>query len=306
MPKILGVDTSNYTTSVAIVENDCLIYDKRQILNVKLGEKGLRQSEALFQHINNLPLLLNNPCVKDVQGVCVSVQPRPVKGSYMPVFKAGESVAESISYALGIPVFKTSHQEGHIEASIRSIEFGYSEFIALHLSGGTSEVLKVKKEKSYRIDILGGTKDISIGQFIDRIGVAMGQTFPAGRAVDEIALNTKNSTIRIPSKVEGLHFNFSGQETQCLKYLSQGYEIEEVAYSAMLCVCKTLEKLFSNITKNLDLPIILIGGVASSSFIKMYFKHKFQDILFFSDPAYASDNAVGAAYIGYEKYTGGL
>jgi N6-L-threonylcarbamoyladenine synthase len=306
MPKILGIDTSNYTTSVAVVENDCLIYDKRQILNVKLGEKGLRQSEALFQHINNLPVLLNSSFVRDISGVCVSVKPRPIQESYMPVFRAGESIADSISYALGVPVFKTSHQEGHIEAAMRSIDFKYSEFIALHLSGGTSEVLKVEKSNDYEIDILGGTKDISVGQFIDRIGVAIGQEFPAGKFIDEMALNAKSTTIRIPSKVEGYYFNFSGQETQCLKYLNQGYDKEEVAYSAMLCACKTLEKLFLNITKNFNLPIILLGGVASSNFIKAYFKNKFQNILFFSEPLYASDNAVGTAYIGNEKYTKGL
>jgi N6-L-threonylcarbamoyladenine synthase len=303
MPKILGIDTSNYTTSAAIVENDKVVYDARQILDVKLGEKGLRQSEALFQHVNNLPSLLNSPWVKDVNGICVSVKPRPLEKSYMPVFKAGESIAHSISYALGIPVYRTSHQEGHIEAAIRSIDFRYNEFIALHLSGGTSEVLKVKKAHDYEIEIIGGTKDISMGQFIDRIGVAAGLEFPAGKAVDKMALSKKNSTIRIPSKVDGFHFNFSGQETLCLKYVNQGHDVEEVTHSAMLCISKTLEKLLFNITKEYNLPIILFGGVASSSFIKLYFKNKYQNILHFSDGAFASDNAAGVAYIGYRNYT---
>jgi N6-L-threonylcarbamoyladenine synthase len=289
MPKILGIDTSNYTTSVAVVDNDKVVYDRRQVLNVKLGEKGLRQSEALFQHIINLPVLLNVSHVKEIDGVCVSIKPRPVEGSYMPVFRAGESIAKSISSVLDVPIFETTHQEGHIEAACRSINFKNHEFIALHLSGGTSEVLRVKKKERYEIEIIGGTKDISIGQFLDRIGVAMG-------------LSSKGSRIRIPSKVDNLQFNLSGQETLGLKYINEGYNYEEIAFSTMLCVAKTLEKVFNNIFKQFRLPVILMGGVASSQFLRNYFENKFENEILFSGGQYASDNAVGVAFIGFEKY----
>lgn len=300
MTRVLGIDTSNYTTSVAVVEDKNIIYDKRLMLDVKLGERGLRQSEALFQHINNLPLLLKTSCIKNINAVCVSERPRPIEGSYMPVFKAGVSIAESISYALDIPLYKTSHQEGHIVAACSSIGFDYKSFIAVHMSGGTTEIIHVDT-KPLKLEIIGGTKDISFGQLIDRIGVKMGLPFPSGRYIDELAIGN-NSPIRIPSRVDGGYFNLSGQETHGLRYIKSGYNQGEISFCVMQCIAKTLEKSLNNILEKIDLPVILVGGVASSKFLREYFKKKGYENIFFSDSRYSSDNAVGTAYIGSKLY----
>ncbi len=302
MSKILGIDTSNYTTSVAVVDDDKLIYDKRVLLDVKMGERGLRQSEALFQHIKTLPVLLNNESVSGIEGLCVSTRPRPYQSSYMPVFKAGESIAEAIGYTMGIPIYRTSHQEGHIEVAIKSIGFTENEFIAIHISGGTTEVLHVKRKTEYNIEIIGGTRDISMGQFIDRIGVKLGFNFPSGKSMDKLAIGCRGTDLRIPSKVTGMYFNLSGQETQGLRYIQYGNTHEEIAYAVMFCVSKTLEKIINNIGKSFDIPVIIMGGVASSDFIKEYFKNKRYENVLFSDGRYASDNAVGVAFIGTRYY----
>lgn len=300
MTKILGIDTSNYTTSVAIVEDNKCIYDSRKLLVTKIGERGLRQSEALFQHINNLPELLDSNFVRNVQGVCVSTKPRPIDGSYMPVFKAGESIAKSIAASIGARVIFTTHQEGHIEAAIRSIDFENKDFICLHLSGGTTEILKVSRGKSYNIEIIGETKDISAGQFIDRVGVAMGFEFPSGKMIDQLSLSTNPTRLRIPSKVEGFNMNFSGQETLCLKYIKEGYNQNEISFATMLCVSKTMEKVVVNLQKTYKLPVLVTGGVACSIFLKKYFKEKLLKDIYFADERYSSDNAVGTAFIGYK------
>lgn len=302
MSKILGIDTSNYTTSIAIVERDELIYEKRVLLDVKRGERGLRQSEALFQHIKKLPDLLNIPQVLGIDGVCVSTKPRPVENSYMPVFMAGESIAKAIAYTNGVPIYRTSHQEGHIEAAVKSINFTENEFISIHISGGTTEVLHVKVNSEYSIEIVGGTKDISIGQFIDRVGVRLGLSFPAGKAFDKLAVECKGTELRIPSRVEGMFFNLSGQETKGISYFESGNTPEEIAFSVMLCISKTLEKLINNIFKIYRLPVVIMGGVASSQFLRNYIKDKYSSNIFFSEGKYASDNAVGVAYIGNRYY----
>lgn len=305
MTRILGLDTSNYTTSAAVIEDGKLIYDSRRLLVVKKGERGLRQSEALFQHVNNIPDILKSEFVQGIKGICASTRPRPVEGSYMPVFKAGESTGRALASVLGIPFFETTHQEGHIEAAVKSMGFDHREFYALHISGGTTELLRVKRDEDYKIEIIGGTRDISIGQFIDRIGVAMGHDFPAGKAVDEMALRGENKHLRIPSRVDGLYFNLSGQETLGVKYIKDGYNYEEISFSVMLCIAKTLEKVFNNLLRESNLKILLLGGVASSKFLKKYFRQKNSPV-YFSEGLYASDNAVGAAYIGYEKYKRGV
>lgn len=302
MTKILGIDTSNYTTSVAVVEDDVCVYDNRKILETKIGERGLRQSEALFQHINNLPDLLNSHFVKNIDAISVSVRPRRIEGSYMPVFNGGKSIAHSIGFAMGIKVYETTHQEGHIEAAIRSINFNEKEFICIHLSGGTNEVLYVKKDLDYCTEIIGETLDISAGQFIDRIGVALGYPFPSGKVIDELSLKCINTSLRIPSKLNKFAMNFSGQETLCLKYIKEGYNQEDIAYSVMLCVEKTMEKLISNLLKAYKLPIIFVGGVACSKFLKNHLNKKFNKNIRFSNEKEASDNAIGVAFIGYNKF----
>jgi N6-L-threonylcarbamoyladenine synthase len=304
MARVLGIDTSNYTTSVSVVENGNIVYDRRVLLDVKVGERGLRQSEALFQHVKNLPLLLTDDCVKKIDAVCASIRPRPVEGSYMPVFMAGEGMAQSIANVMGIPAYKTSHQEGHLEAARRSIGFCSKEFIAVHMSGGTTEVLFVKKQRDYEIEIIGGTKDISLGQFIDRIGGAMGLNFPAGKYIDSLSQEREDSSLRIPSRVQGSFFNLSGQETLGLKYIADGYNHKEIAHAVMLCVSKTLEKVIRNTLKEYDMPVLLMGGVASSMFLRNYLNSRNLRGVLFSKDEYASDNAVGAAYIGYEKFMG--
>ena len=302
MTRILGIDTSNYTTSAAVVQDGEVVFNSRKILNVKLGEKGLRQSEALFQHVINLPELLCGDSFSCFDAVCASVSPRPVNGSYMPVFKAGESTARSIASVLKIPFYETSHQEGHIAAACYSVDFNKSDFIAMHLSGGTSEILKVRHDNGYKIDIIGGTRDISFGQFIDRIGVAAGMNFPSGKYVDQAAISCKSSALRIPSKVYGLQFNLSGQETAGLRYIQDGYNHEEIMYAVMLCAAKTLEKLLNNIYALYDLPVIITGGVSSSNFIKNYLSGRDNTNLLFSSAEFASDNAAGTALIGYERH----
>jgi N6-L-threonylcarbamoyladenine synthase len=273
------------------------------MLEVKQGERGLRQSEAFFQHVNNLPLLLNTPEVKKIDAICVSTRPRSVEGSYMPVFKAGMCLAEALCHIAGVPLYECSHQENHVEGAFRSVPMKDSEFIAFHVSGGTTEVLKVCRANGYSIERLGGTLDISVGQLIDRIGVALGLPFPAGKYMDSLALGCREMQERIPSTVKGLDFNLSGQENNGLRYIKDGYTQEETAYITMMCVYKTLEKLIAHAFELYNLPVLVTGGVACSSFLKERLTRRFGETrLHFSQPQFAGDNAVGTAFIGYEKH----
>lgn len=300
MTRILGIDTSNYTTSIAIVEDGKCILDSRKLLSTKYGERGLRQSEALFQHITNLPDLLEAADVKNLDGVSVSIKPRPVEGSYMPVFKGGESIAKAISRTTEAELILTTHQEGHVEAAFRSIPFDKERFLCMHLSGGTTEILEIIRDNGYDIKIVGKTLDISSGQFIDRIGVAMGYQFPCGSELDRLALEATSKKLKIPICVRDYDINFSGQETKGITFIKEGYAFAEIAYAVMDCISKTLEKTIDNLFKNYELPLLITGGVACSSFIKSYLSAKFSNV-YFSDKKYASDNAVGVAYIGYNS-----
>jgi len=312
---ILGIDTSNYKTSVAVIDPEKnIICDLRRFLTVKQGERGLRQSDALFQHVKNLPELmeeLRQHFDGSFDAVAYSSKPRPVEGSYMPVFLAGESFGRTLASALGIPVLAFSHQEGHIEAVKAYSSFSDEErFMACHFSGGTSELLDVHaKGAGYDIEIIGGSKDIAFGQVIDRAGVAMGMAFPSGQEMDDIALKTdKPSKILTPIKVRDAWLNLSGIDTQmkkaleesdlCIKKESRDGLIrelfEKIADSMIKMVVQGAEKTGSD-------KIIMAGGVSSSRFIRNRIADKLESAGIhaeFDTGSLSQDNAVGTALLG--------
>jgi N6-L-threonylcarbamoyladenine synthase len=321
---ILGIDTSNYKTSLALTSHSGeIVIDSRKSLVVKQGERGLRQSHALFQHMENLPemieTLLQQVKKERIGAIAVSDRPRPVEGSYMPVFKAGIQFGRVLASCLNVPIFEFSHQEGHLEAVKHGSSLEHEkEYLAYHLSGGTCELLLVKGAS---VEIIGSSKDISFGQVIDRIGVALQMDFPAGMEMDKLALLAKKSQSqnslncgirssefklkRIP--LDGLSINLSGLETECQRKLehlnseNKGNFIYELFQIISICLCQLTEKavLETNCSK-----ILFSGGVSSSIFIReeimKYFTEKKVDLVF-GNPVLSSDNAVGISFLGGKK-----
>lgn len=315
-PYTLGIDTSCYTTSLAVVdEQGNLLFEKRKMLEVKKGARGLRQSEGFFQHVMNLPDLLESVSehidMKKLGCVAVSTKPRNQEGSYMPVFTAGERFAKSLSVALDVPMFTTTHQDGHIMAAVKSCDLDHkTPHIAVHLSGGTSEILKVNWDdhvNGFHVDIIGGSLDVSAGQLIDRIGVAMGYAFPCGKDLDKLALNASES-LKYPVSIKKTYFNLSGAEAYGLKYIDKGEDQGSISKGLFEALLKTLDKSLANTCENTGLRrILMAGGVSSSAYLKSKLpsRLKKQNVnVLFSEPAYAADNAIGVAVIGNIKKRG--
>ena len=337
---ILGIDTSNYKTSVAVLDQYNIICDMRRFLDVKQGERGLRQSDALFQHVKNLPDLMRE-AMDDFGGtlsaIAYSSRPRPVEGSYMPCFLAGESLARSLASALDIPVIGFSHQEGHIQAIKSYTEMSsMDEFLACHFSGGTCEVLHIRNRAYdpynlirgagyqwihgegafYDVDIIGGSRDISFGQVLDRAGVAMGFPFPAGGRMDEIAMKTGRSTNMLtPIRVVNGEINLSGIDTQIknkLSSLSITKSIinvdtqvrDELIREIFEKICDCLAEMLLQASRRSGLKdIIMSGGVSSSRFIRTRLSDRLEEediIVYFDENEndLATDNAVGTALLG--------
>ncbi len=298
----LGIDTSNYTTSVYAAD-DTNIWGRRKILDVKSGERGLRQSDGVFQHMKNFPELYSELCneidVSEIAAVGVSTKPRSIEGSYMPVFLAGYGYAKTIARTLDVPLYEYSHQEGHIMAGIRSgecYEFLEEPFISVHISGGTTEILKTYfNGNGFESEIIGGTKDISAGQFIDRVGVAMVLRFPAGKEVEKMALSAQKR-ISLPIKADGAWMNLSGVETKALRLIETGdFSREELAMGVLYEVKKALVKTITAALRETGLKRVLIaGGVASNSIIREGLVSIPYEVRFASKE-FSSDNAMGIA-----------
>ncbi len=309
---VLAFDTSNYTTSIAVMDlSGNLLAHHRHLLSVEDGKRGLRQSDALFQHVQRLPLLMEK-LAPDLKGVTLkaigySDRPRRVEGSYMPVFLAGETVARSLSASHGIPCYAFSHQEGHIAAGLWSLGLKTeTPFYALHLSGGTTELLKVAPQPDVGFDeeIIGATADISLGQLIDRTGVALGLPFPAGPALEKLALACEEEPFDIPFSIKSnlpvkidkiniieakktevfgqfdeqtltqsdhlplYHISLSGPETHVQRLLATESP-ERIALSLFHFAGKLLARLVKKAQTASPLPMLLsVGGVASNSIVR--------------------------------------
>lgn len=298
----LGLDTSNYTSSVALLDGDEIIEDRRRLLQVKPGERGLRQSDALFQHWNNLPELLEPVLQRysdQIGRICVSTRPRPQDGSYMPVFNAGAAVAKMLSDALGVPLIECTHQEGHILAAMLGNDVEKSApVLCAHLSGGTLEI--VSYDAGW-IDIVSKTLDISYGQLIDRTGVAMGYGFPAGKEIDRLAMEHAASIGGVKAKhgnpickaaLKESGVNLSGVESQIISRLND-FSQQELAFFLMERIAESFVAIMEAAKKNSGISQVLItGGVASSSFLREYCSPYGY---MFGQPRLCSDNAVGVA-----------
>ena len=300
----IGFDTSNYTTSVAAFvgvggEN------VSRLLPVRTGELGLRQSEALFSHVKRLPELSDRLFAHldpgAIAAVGVSTRPRAVEGSYMPCFLAGESQARVLASALHVPLCAFSHQQGHIAAVLWSagrLDLLGSEFLAWHLSGGTTELLLVRSSPAGEIDCerIGGTTDISAGQLIDRTGQLLGYDFPAGKALDAACAKAEDGNwFRV--KVKGCEFSLSGVQNQVQNYFAKGATPAETAYFALRSVAEAVRRATNNARKEHPLPVLFSGGVASNSMIR-----RMMPDAVFGAPQYSTDNAMGIAVLTWLRF----
>ncbi len=304
----LGIDTSCYRTSVAYVDEGGY-RQQRKLLLVPPGKRGLMQSEMVFQHVQNLPILIQALCVpKGTTGcVCASTKPRPAEGSYMPAFTVGEGLGRSLSTVLGVPFFETSHQQGHLRAAMLTGYPAGSRFLALHLSGGTTELLLTGRDLG--IELLGGTSDLNAGQLIDRVGVALGCSFPAGPELEALAMRAEGRAT-MPTSIKGLSCSLSGAEAQAMRMIEAGEGREQVAAEVFSFLARTLAKLISLACQQTGTGAALLsGGVASSALLKRLLPERLHRLgarveLFWAAPELSGDNAVGVAHIGYEQCKG--
>lgn len=310
MSKFLGIDTSCYTTSAAVFdENEGIVAEERIVLTVKTGNRGLSQSEMVFQHTKNLPVILKKigSCFQDIHGVGVSVSPRRRADSYMPAFLVGKGFAEAIAMVRGIPLFMFSHQENHALAAIRGFpDLWNKPFYMMHLSGGTQEILSVdwKRNTMEIIDLIHSI-DITAGQFIDRIGVSLGLSFPAGKNLEKLSL-AGGTGYQVPvAKIKDA-FSYSGVETQVQKdILKNIYSKEDIARGVFISIASSLKKVIGAYPFHQHMPFISVGGVMSNLYLREMIREicKEKNISpVFTDPKFSSDNATGNAFGAYMRY----
>lgn len=304
MSYYLGIDTSNYTTSVALYnDEDNSVVNLKQLLPVKSGEKGIRQSDAVFHHTVQLPQLIKSAFdgkkIK-IEGVGVSTKPCNVDNSYMPCFLTGVSVATAIASALNLPMYEFSHQDGHIVAALYSsekLDLINERFIAFHVSGGTSQALFVEPDDKYfKTTLISDSLDLKAGQAVDRVGVMLGLNFPCGPELEKLALQSSAENKKIKVFRRDGCFSLSGVENKCKKMFDDGENPADIALYCLNYIHSALEDSVIEIVDTYgSLPIVFSGGVMSNTIIRNRLKERFD--AYFAEPQYSSDNACGIAIL---------
>ena len=307
----LGFDTSNYTTSAAVFGGGTA-ENRGKLLTVPEGALGLRQSEALFQHVKRLHLMAEqlraDGVMDQIAAVGASTRPREVEGSYMPCFLVGEGEGRALAAALNVPFYPCSHQQGHIAAAAWSAgreDLLDKPHLAWHLSGGTTELLRVEPEgHTVRAEVVGGTSDISAGQLVDRAGVLLGLPFPAGKALDALYPEADDSGF-FRVKLNNLAFSLSGMENKVKELAERGEKPANIARFTIDTVMDVLLRATQEAQRRWpDLPVLCSGGVASNRQIRAALERACGAV--FAQPQYATDNALGVAILTHRALNQGV
>lgn len=309
----LGVDTSNYTTSLALCSKGKIIAEVRRLLPVDNGKCGLRQSEALFAHTKALPELakeLFEKIYSDDYKICAvaySGYPRDIACSYMPCFLAGQSFASAVAFSSNVHLYCFSHQAGHIRAALYNRQNNAllgKDIISFHISGGTSEIVFVHPknhgDKVFDIQILGGSSDLNAGQAIDRLGIKLGLDFPCGKELDALSLKSKEN-FKPKVSVKGYDISFSGLQNKCEKMLDENHAPCDTAKFLFTYIASSIQKVCNNLKNDYpDTPVLFAGGVMSNTLIRNTLLKT--DNVFFATPDLSRDNACGTALMCEEIY----
>lgn len=307
----LGLDTSCYTTSCALVdESGQLLGESRKLLEVKPGRRGLQQSEMVFQHMRALPKLMEDlPSEYVLRGIGVSAFPRREENSYMPAFLVGRGTAHSLAHMMRVPLFEFSHQENHILAACRELGHIIQEpFYSLHVSGGTTELMYCtpNEEGLFNSELISGAIDLHGGQFVDRIGVALGLPFPAGPHLEAAARDvfadpkayayvgdlldsSKDSSLKasqlhldaedaaihtnfrsLPISVKKGQMSFGGPCSEAQRRLERGeYTTATMAMAVFQCISLSLVRFLRFYQKQRPAKhLIAVGGVMCNFYLR--------------------------------------
>lgn len=309
---VLGIDTSCYTTSVALAGDGRVVASERKLLVVKDGQRGLRQSDGVFQHITAFSGILESMLKKagdvEIGAVCASVRPRDVDDSYMPVFLVGENLGRSIAASLKVPFFETCHQRGHVRAAMVDAGLAKAPFVAMHLSGGTTETLLV--DENINISLIGGSDDLHAGQLVDRVGVKMNLPFPAGPYLEELAVKGHARSV-IPLSHKNGMCSFSGAEAQAMRLIEKGdMTKEDIAAEIYSYLSRAIAWLLMDAFEKTGAEqALLAGGVASSLLLRKLVPERLRKKgvhkrVCWARPELSGDNACGVALLGEEFLKG--
>ncbi len=300
---ILGVESTAHTASVGIVT------ERAEILAIasdmhKPVQGGIHPREAANHHVEVLPRLvraaLETAHVRPNEIEAVAFAQGPGLG---PCLRAGATVARTLAMAWDRPLVPVNHCVAHVE--IARVLSGLDDPMLLYASGGNTQVIA---HASGRYRVLGETLDIGIGNFLDKLWIALGGTFPGGPALEREAL-LGTELLPLPYSVHGMDVAFSGMFTAAKALHDRGASRPDLAYSVEATAYSMLTEITERALAHRKRDaVVLGGGVACNQRLRQMVKTMVEErggTSFAPPPALCVDNGAMIAWTGHLAFRQG-
>lgn len=316
---ILAFESSCDETSVALVKNGSEVLAQSTATQIKSHQRfgGVVPEVASRHHIEQIIGCLDDVFQEtglgygNLSAIAVTYGPGLV-GALL----VGVSAAKALAFAHDLPLVPVNHMAGHIYAARYSAPIEFPA-LALLVSGGHTELVYMPKENDYQV--IGETRDDACGEAFDKIGRVLGLNYPAGKEIDELAHQGKD-TFNFPramEKEDNFDFSFSGLKSAFINTVHHADQIGEklskvdLAASFQQSVVDVLsEKTLRALQKYQVKQLILAGGVAANSELRTRLKEecsKLSDLALVEAPLkYCGDNAAMIGAAGYVAYKHGV
>ena len=315
--RVLGIETSCDETGVAVYDSEKGLLAHRLYSQVDLHADygGVVPELASRDHVRKLiPLIKEvlaaaNSTAQEINGIAYTSGPG-LAGALM----VGAMTGHSLAYAWNVPAIGVHHMEGHLLAPLLEVNKPEFPFIALLVSGGHTQLLRVDGIGQYQL--LGESVDDAAGEAFDKVAKMLNLDYPGGPNVAKLALQGNGAAFKFPRPMldrPGLDFSFSGLKTSVLTAYKQTSDYPEkladIAASFEAAVVDTLLRKCERALKETGLKrLVMAGGVSANVKLRaeleaMAQRKRWQ--VFYPSHAFCTDNGAMIAYAGCQRLMAG-
>ncbi|AGH37946.1 tRNA threonylcarbamoyladenosine biosynthesis protein Gcp [Bibersteinia trehalosi USDA-ARS-USMARC-188] len=316
--KILGIETSCDETGVAIYDEHQGLIANQLYSQIEMHADygGVVPELASRDHIRKtLPLIQAalkeaNITAQDIDGIAYTSGPGLV-GALL----VGSTIARSLAYAWNVPALGVHHMEGHLLAPMLEENPPPFPFVALLVSGGHTQLVKVENIGKY--ELLGESIDDAAGEAFDKTGKLLGLDYPAGVAVSQLAEKGTPNRFVFPRPMTdrpGLDFSFSGLKTFAANtihaHLDENGQLDQqtkcdIAHAFQQAVVDTIIiKCKRALQQTGYKRLVMAGGVSANKQLRQdlaTFMQSYGGEVFYPRPQFCTDNGAMIAYAGFVR-----
>ncbi|TCT14814.1 O-sialoglycoprotein endopeptidase [Bibersteinia trehalosi] len=316
--KILGIETSCDETGVAIYDEHQGLIANQLYSQIEMHADygGVVPELASRDHIRKtLPLIQAalkeaNITAQDIDGIAYTSGPGLV-GALL----VGSTIARSLAYAWNVPALGVHHMEGHLLAPMLEENPPPFPFVALLVSGGHTQLVKVENIGKY--ELLGESIDDAAGEAFDKTGKLLGLDYPAGVAVSQLAEKGTPNRFVFPRPMTdrpGLDFSFSGLKTFAANtihaHLDENGQLDQqtkcdIAHAFQQAVVDTIIIKCKRALQQTGYKcLVMAGGVSANKQLRQdlaTFMQSYGGEVFYPRPQFCTDNGAMIAYAGFVR-----